>query len=40
MQASIGLPDKYLGLDAYPDRKQGEVRVMYRISPEHVSGMG
>jgi PPOX class probable F420-dependent enzyme len=34
------LARKYLGLDAYPDRKQDEVRVMYKIVPEHVSGMG
>jgi len=34
------LAKKYLGLDEYPDRKQNEVRVMYKIAPEHVSGMG
>lgn len=34
------LARKYLGLDEYPDRKQNEVRVMYKIVPEHVSGMG
>ncbi len=34
------LAKKYLGLDEYPDRKQDEVRVMYKIVPEYVSGMG
>ena len=34
------LAKKYLGLDEYPDRKQDEVRVMYKIAPERVSGMG
>jgi len=34
------LSQKYLGLEEYPDREHDEVRVMYRIAPEHVSGMG
>ena len=34
------LARKYLGLEQYPDRKQDEVRVMYKIVPEYVSGMG
>jgi PPOX class probable F420-dependent enzyme len=29
---------KYLGKDKYPFRQPGEVRVIYRITPEHVSG--
>ena len=33
------LAQKYLG-KAYPFRQAGEVRVIYRIEPEHVSGMG
>src|SRR5690606_24013254 len=33
------LAQKYLG-KAYPFRQPGEVRVIYRIEPEHVSGMG
>ena len=31
---------KYLGLDTYPYRQPGEVRVIYRIKPERFSSMG
>jgi PPOX class probable F420-dependent enzyme len=31
---------KYLGLDRYPNRQPGEVRVIYRIKPEHTTRMG
>lgn len=31
---------KYLGLDKYPNRQPGEVRVLYKIKPEHTSRMG
>lgn len=31
---------KYLGVDTYPYRQPGEVRVLYRIKPERLSGMG
>jgi PPOX class probable F420-dependent enzyme len=34
------LAKKYLGQDRYPHRQPGEVRVIYRIAPERVSGMG
>jgi PPOX class probable F420-dependent enzyme len=34
------LAKKYLGQDKYPYAKPGEVRVMYEIEPESVSGMG
>lgn len=34
------LAKKYLGEDHYPHRRQGEVRVTYKIAPERVSGMG
>jgi PPOX class probable F420-dependent enzyme len=34
------LAKKYLGLDTYPNRKPGEVRVIYRIAPERFSTMG
>ncbi len=34
------LAKKYLGKDKYPFRQPGEVRVMYKIEPEHVSSMG
>jgi len=29
---------KYMGLDTYPLRKAGEVRVIYRIAPERAAG--
>jgi PPOX class probable F420-dependent enzyme len=32
------LAQKYLGLDKYPHRQPGEVRVIFKIKPEHVSG--
>jgi PPOX class probable F420-dependent enzyme len=31
---------KYLGLDKYPNRKPGEVRVIYKIEPNRTSTMG
>ena len=31
---------KYLGADKYPYRQGGEVRVMFKIRPEHTSTMG
>jgi PPOX class probable F420-dependent enzyme len=31
---------KYLGVDAYPRRAPGEVRVIYRIEAERVSSNG
>ncbi|MCX6023773.1 MAG: PPOX class F420-dependent oxidoreductase [Chloroflexi bacterium] len=31
---------KYLGQDTYPFRQAGEERVLVRISPEKVGGMG
>ncbi len=31
---------KYLGKDKYPFRQPGEVRVLYKIVPEHTSSMG
>jgi PPOX class probable F420-dependent enzyme len=31
---------KYLGKDTYPFRQPGEVRVIYKIAPEHFSKMG
>jgi len=35
-----GLAKKYLQLDKYPYRQPGEVRVMYKIRPEHANFMG
>ena len=34
------LAKKYLGKDKYPNRRPGEVRVMYKIRPEKISTMG
>jgi len=34
------LAKKYLGKDKYPNRRPGEVRVMYTIRPEKISSMG
>jgi PPOX class probable F420-dependent enzyme len=34
------LTKKYLGLDRYPRRKPGEVRVIYKIEPEHTHTVG
>jgi len=31
---------KYLGVDKYPYRQPGEVRVIYKIHPEHATMMG
>lgn len=31
---------KYLGADKYPYGQPGEVRVMYKIQPEHATMMG
>ena len=31
------LAKKYLGVDEYPYRRPGEVRVTYKIEPEHVT---
>ena len=31
---------KYIDADKYPWRRQGEVRVMYKIEPLHTSQMG
>jgi PPOX class probable F420-dependent enzyme len=31
---------KYLGQDKYPYRQDGEVRVIYKVRPEHTTTMG
>lgn len=31
---------KYLSVETYPNRRPGEIRVIYRIRPEHFSAMG
>lgn len=31
---------KYMNVDKYPFRSPSEVRVLYKIKPEHTSGMG
>jgi PPOX class probable F420-dependent enzyme len=30
---------KYLGQDKYPFRRQGEVRVIFKVQPEHTTSM-
>ena len=34
------LAKKYLGVDKYPYRQASEVRVIYKIQPEHTTMMG
>ena len=34
------LAKKYLGVDKYPYRQGSEVRVIYKIRPEHTTTMG
>jgi len=34
------LSQKYLGQAVYPYRQPGEVRVTYKVQPEHLSAMG
>jgi len=34
------LAKKYLGLDKYPYAQPGEVRVIYKIRPEHTTVAG
>jgi PPOX class probable F420-dependent enzyme len=34
------MAQKYLGLEKYPYRQPGEVRVLYKILPEGTSSMG
>jgi PPOX class probable F420-dependent enzyme len=31
---------KYLGQDKYPFRQPGEVRVIFKVTPEHITSMG
>ncbi|MCC6364511.1 MAG: PPOX class F420-dependent oxidoreductase [Bryobacterales bacterium] len=31
---------KYLNVDKYPGRRAGEIRVIYKIRPEHCTSMG
>ena len=34
------LAKKYLGVDKYPYGQPGEIRVIYKIKPEHTTVMG
>ncbi|HEY3135023.1 MAG TPA: PPOX class F420-dependent oxidoreductase [Blastocatellia bacterium] len=34
------LAKKYLGVEKYPGRQPGEVRVIYKVKPEHTTHMG
>lgn len=31
---------KYMGVEKYPYRQEGEVRVLYKIEPTHFTSMG
>ena len=34
------LAKKYLGKDQYPFRQPGEVRVIFKVAPDHATSMG
>ena len=34
------LAKKYMGVDSYPFRQPGEIRLVVNVEPEHVSVMG
>jgi PPOX class probable F420-dependent enzyme len=34
------LAKRYLGKDKYPFRQPGEVRIIYKIRPDHTTHMG
>jgi PPOX class probable F420-dependent enzyme len=34
------LSKKYTGIDKYPGNQPGDVRVIIKIEPEHITGMG
>ena len=34
------LSKKYTGVDKYPGNQPGDVRVIIKIEPEHITGMG
>jgi PPOX class probable F420-dependent enzyme len=34
------LAKKYMGVDKYPNRQLGEVRVIYKVEPQHFTTMG
>jgi PPOX class probable F420-dependent enzyme len=34
------LAKKYMGVDKYPGNQPGDVRVVIKIEPDHVTGMG
>ncbi len=34
------LAGRYMGVESYPLRREGEVRVIYKIKPEHTTTMG
>ncbi|HEV2711490.1 MAG TPA: PPOX class F420-dependent oxidoreductase [Gaiellaceae bacterium] len=36
----VKLAKKYLGVDSYPGRQEGEQRVIVRITPEHINSSG
>ena len=34
------LSKKYLGVDAYPNRREGEVRIRVTVRPDHIAMQG
>src|SRR5713226_6759674 len=40
IQDTDKMAKKYMGVDKYPLRQADEVRVIYKIKPEHTSHMG
>ena len=34
------MAQKYMGVERYPYRRPGEVRVLYKIEPQHCTHMG
>jgi PPOX class probable F420-dependent enzyme len=34
------LARKYMGVDSYPNRQPGEVRLVVTVEPDHISTMG
>lgn len=34
------MAQKYMGVEKYPYRREGEVRVLYKIEPTHFTSMG
>ena len=40
MRTSTPWPKKYLGVDTYPMRSEGEVRIKVRVRTDHIAMQG